>query len=269
MAAALGIPCHVVDRDDWRSASLAEVPFIACSGSVGDLAFKSAESHLQGSVLLSGPSGDTIWDKNTIFSPRMTIGEGSMLGFTEYRLWAGFINCPVPFWGVRQIFDIVRLSNSIEMEPWNIGGDYNRPVCRRIIETAGVPRALFGVSKRGMSVVPSSRRDFLTPASREDFLAWLGEQRKQHPGKQVSLPNPVLARFFDLNMAFLSACVRVLDKFRYRRGFKWSASLVDFIRARLKRAYYHHHYTVHWAIDRAKRRYRYSSDNEKSESMNL
>ena len=62
---------------------------------------------LRGSVLFSGPNGDTIWGKDTSITSRMAIGAGSMLGFTEYRLWAGFINCPVPLWGIRQIHDIV------------------------------------------------------------------------------------------------------------------------------------------------------------------
>lgn len=256
IAAVLGIPCHVVEKDAWRTVSLAEVPFIACSGSVGDLVFKSAESLLQGAVLLSGPSGDTVWDKNTSLSSRIAIGDGSMLGFTEYRLWTGFINCPVPLWGVRQVRDIVRLSSSAEMQPWDMGGDYNRPVCRRIVETAGVPRALFGVGKRGMSVVPPTSREFLTPSSLEDLYTWLSEQHQPSHGERVSLPDPALARLLDWNVVWLRRFTSILNRLRYRYGFKSLTPAVNFLQERLKRPYYHHRYVVHWAVDRAKRRYR-------------
>jgi hypothetical protein len=32
-------------------------------------------------------------------------------------------------------------------KPWDIGGAYSRPLCRRLVEEASVPREIFGVSK--------------------------------------------------------------------------------------------------------------------------
>lgn len=106
-------------------------------------------------------------------------GDPSGLSLTEYRLWVGFIDCPVPFWGVRQIRDINAISNSKEMQPWDVGGDYSRPICRRIVEGYGVPRELFGTSKRRASVVLHRYLDFLTPASATGFTDWLKSQRGQ------------------------------------------------------------------------------------------
>src|SRR2546428_5128411 len=67
-------------------------------------------------------------------------GDQSGLSLSEYRLWAGFIHLPVPFLGVRQIGDVSALSRSSAMAPWDVPGAYSRPICRRIVETAGGPR---------------------------------------------------------------------------------------------------------------------------------
>ena len=88
---------------------------------------------------------------------------------TEYRLSAGFINCPVPFWGARQIHEVVAISRDPSMRPWDVPGDYSRPICRRIAETAGVPREVFGIKKRAGSVNERA----LTDASRRDYMAWI------------------------------------------------------------------------------------------------
>jgi len=86
IATTLGIPCHVLERDSRFTTPLAEVPFLAASGSVGDLAFKPAESLLRGSVLLTGFGGDLIWDKSTPLSAQTPIGDGSMVDSSEYQL---------------------------------------------------------------------------------------------------------------------------------------------------------------------------------------
>jgi hypothetical protein len=255
IAADLGIPCHVIDRDSWLDDPLAEVPFIAGSGSIGDLPFQPAERLLDSAVLLSGYGGDLAWNKHASSSPPVAIGGGSMLGLTEYRLWAGFLNCPVPVWGIRQLNDLIQLSNSAEMRPWDVGGNYTRPICRRIVESAGVPRTAFGVGKRGVSVVPRARRDYLGAASLEDLLAWLKEQREQDRQPGVEFPQPLVARLLDSLLTPLATSSGALERIVRRRPLKWLARPVNAAGGSLTRPYYHHHYLVHWAIDRAKRRY--------------
>src|SRR6185436_12194304 len=107
------------------------------------------------------------------------------LALTEYRLWAGFINCAVPFWGVRQIRDIHAISNSEELRPWDVGGHYSRPICRRIAEEAGIPRHAFGMRKRAVTVNPFAGWDMLhgpqstlTEASLADYLTWISGHRR-------------------------------------------------------------------------------------------
>lgn len=58
----------------------------------------------------------------------------------EFRLIKGVFHCPVPFWGITRVGDLRRISISKEMAPWSLGGNYDRPIARRIIEDAGVPR---------------------------------------------------------------------------------------------------------------------------------
>ena len=256
IAATLEMPCHIYDRNTWLNTSLPEVPFIACSGSVGDLAFKSAEALLQSSVLLSGPTGDTVWSKNAPKPSSSTgIGGGSMLGLTEHRLWIGFINCPVPAWGINQLEDIAQISNSNEMKPWDIEGHYSRPICRRIVETSGVSRTMFGMSKFGLSNTPLTRRTYLHPSSREDLFLWLDEQRKKSQTNGINLPHPQVARILDLIHSPLAQLSRVLKQITSRRPFKRLKSLALYIDKSLWRPYYHHNYLVHWAINRAKKQY--------------
>jgi len=166
IARILGVRPLVVRRDAWQSMPLPEIPFIASTPTGGDVLFKGAEEHLAGRVLLTGFHGDKMWDTETKdLSEHIVRGDDSGVGITEYRLWVGFIHCAMPFWGVRQIRDVHAISHSPEMKAWNAGPpSYRRPICRRIVEEAGVPRELFGVHKRGMSV-PLSRARAVSDAS--------------------------------------------------------------------------------------------------------
>ena len=74
-------------------------------------------------------------------------------GLAELRLVVGFIQLPVPFIGARRKADIVKITESVEMDPWRLRNDYDRPIARRIAEEGGVPRHLFGQSKMGSVVI--------------------------------------------------------------------------------------------------------------------
>ncbi len=179
IAAVLGLRTVLVKRDAWEACRLPEPPFVASNAFGEEVHYKAAEAHLAGRVLLTGYHGDKLWAKKTSHVDGDIVrGDPSGLALTEYRLSAGFIHCPVPFWGARQIRDIVGISNAPEMKPWDIGGEYSRPICRRIVEEAGVARGSFGVSKRATSVVLHNRADFLTEESMERYLQWLRRHRR-------------------------------------------------------------------------------------------
>ena len=110
-------------------------------------------------------------------APPVVRGDPSGLALSEYRLHVGFLHCPVPFWGSRRVSEIVRVSSAPEMSAWDVGGDYTRPICRRIVEGAGIDRAAFGVSKHAASVVLHNEAQFMGHASTERYLDWLIRQR--------------------------------------------------------------------------------------------
>lgn len=177
VARALGVKLSLVDREDWRKSDLPEVPFVAADGGGEDVFFRGAENWLAGRVLLSGYHGDKVWDKNTkIVGPNIVRGDRSGLSQSEYRLWVGYLNCAVPFMGARHHADIHRINNSPEMTPWDVGGDYTRPICRRIVEEAGVPRSAFGVKKIGSSVEFMRKHNLQSDSTMADYSAWLREQ---------------------------------------------------------------------------------------------
>ena len=67
----------------------------------------------------------------------------------EYRLRVGFILHPLPLFKASVWESIHKISNSSEMEPWSIGGNYDRPIPRRIVEECGIERQMFGQEKKG------------------------------------------------------------------------------------------------------------------------
>jgi hypothetical protein len=179
LARCLGMTPIVVERQAWMSRPLPEPPFIAADSHGGDVFYKGAEERLRGRILLTGYHGDKIWDPHTTkLSPAIVRGDQSGLSLTEYRLTIGMLHCPVAFWGVRQIAAVHAISRSAEMAAWDVAGDYSRPICRRIVESAGVPRTLFGIEKKAAWVIMIRMRQFLSPDSMSDYLQWLAAQRR-------------------------------------------------------------------------------------------
>lgn len=205
----LGLRPIVVRRDAWRHSTdpLPEVPFLSADGNAEDRFFLGAAEHLRGKLMLTGFHGDKIWSKSPysrdslLPHPEIKRGDCSGLTMTEYRLSAGFINCPVPFWGARQIHEVVAISRDASMRPWDVPGDYSRPICRRIVEGAGVPREAFGIAKRAGSLTERA----LTDASRRDYLAWVkrhgieGELLDRCIRKGMTVvPDPIRGKLFHM-----------------------------------------------------------------------
>lgn len=259
MASRLDLPCEVVEREAYRETQLPEIPFIAGSAGVGDIAFKAAEHLLQGKLLFNGVGAVPLWVRRRMPpGPELAVGDGALLGLTEFRLWSGFLNCSVPCWGVRQISDIQAISQSAEMAEWDIGGNYNKPICRRIIEESGIPRGTFATGKSGVSHVYEARRDFLLPASRQDFMEWLERtwQELRQPG--VDFPHPTAARLLDGLTAptsyTIAAVLRATSGNDLARFLIWRRPLAA-ARRKLREPHYHHRLLFHWAVDHMVARY--------------
>jgi hypothetical protein len=170
----LGVDVTVIARDAWRRRGGIEVPFIAADAKGEDVRLAGAEAFLYGRVLLTGYHGDRMWAiRNRALSGDIVRADQSGLSLAEYRLRAGFIHCPVPFFGVRQIADVHAISRSPEMRRWDVSGLYNRPIPRRIAEEAGVPRAEFARRKQAVSVLFFFEKRGLSEAARTEYAAWL------------------------------------------------------------------------------------------------
>src|SRR5207245_1892941 len=74
--------------------------------------------------------------------------------------------------------EIIAISRSAEMAPYRIGGSYDRPIARRLLEEAGVPRQLFGQKKRAMALVFSWGPGYLSDTARTRFEGFLRSKRK-------------------------------------------------------------------------------------------
>lgn len=162
IAQYLKVKLHSIDGNRWKTTAYPEIPHIASDCLGTEVHYVSARSILNSCILLTGFHGDMVWGKDMKnISDKLKRPDQAGLSLSEYRLWANFIHCPIPFWGVRQSADIIRLSNSENMRKWDVSGDYSRPICRRIVENAGVPRELFGKQKIGGSSGSYSLKEFL------------------------------------------------------------------------------------------------------------
>ena len=177
VADVLGLDLTLVERHAWRADELAEVPYLAATGSGVDVIFEGAAALMHRRVLITGFHGDKVWAKDTkALGPDIVRGDASGLSFCERRLSLGCIHFPIAFLGVRQIRDIVALSNSPDLAPWDVPGEYSRPICRRIAEDAHVDRKLFGVNKKAATVLFLRGESMVTPRTRAVYYEWLRQR---------------------------------------------------------------------------------------------
>lgn len=255
IADVLGVRLSIIARHAWRAASFAEVPFVAADAKGEDVYFKGAEGLLAGRVLLTGFHGDRVWDRAASTNADLVRGDQSGLSLSEYRLWAGFLHCPLPFAGARQAASIRALSRSRELEPWHTGAYYSRPICRRILEEAGVPRDAFGRWKKSVSVLFSAQEGFLTPSSLTDYRFWL-ERHADEWRRQGLAPPSLTAVSADLWRGPRYAIARGLEGLAHaaprRLWFLRSAARRIVTLGRRERLFRH---LFPWAMERAKQRY--------------
>ena len=138
-----------------------------------ELALDGISAHLGGKtgVVFTGFYGDTFWGRSG--NPDTTLAWPSPSGFSvsEGRLAGNYINVATPFLFGRSRPSIAAISNSEEMRRWSVGGDYDRPIPRRILEEAGAPRSAFGHSKKAIlnhETAPVNRE------LRRQYYEWLG-----------------------------------------------------------------------------------------------
>jgi len=219
--------------------------------------FKGAETLLEGRVLFTGFHGDRVWGRKTQdLGPDIVRSDGSGTDLTEYRLWVGFVNCAVPFLGVRQIKDIHDISTSSDLAPWDVKGGYSRPICRRIVEERGVPRDAFGVEKKATAQFILGADDFLTRDMRLDYYGWLRSRRQAWVDRGVRPPSHLTDLRFVARARVGVLAERLRSSAAKRLGPRADALLVRLSpKSDPRKRHVFHQYAFHWAVDRAKERY--------------
>ena len=254
IAEVLGIRYHALQTAAWRSEPMAAVPFLAALAAGGSgVLYKGAESLVDGKVVLTGYNGDKVWGtKPTDPGDEFVRLDTAGVDLTEYRLWAGFVHCPVPFFGVRQIRDVQAIGTSDELAPWNVTSDYNRPICRRIVEEEGVPRKMFGVRKKATAQPVLRAAAYLTRDMRRDYYRWVRAHRGTWRHLAPNRPS-VLA---DMRFVGRARAAALVERARLhgasKRSARGSTSSSRASRTRLapSPAQTHHQFIYHWAVDR-------------------
>jgi hypothetical protein len=107
---------------------------------------------LRRTLLVSGVKGDTLWDRNVENADGTWSWDPGGTTLQEFRLRVGFVHLPLAFYGWKHHSDLIKISRSPDLSPWSLGTNYDRPIARRLVEESGVPRELFGMRKKAVSV---------------------------------------------------------------------------------------------------------------------
>jgi hypothetical protein len=157
VANVLGLELREFERiNKIPEADLSLAEFLAAGAGGEDHVYHVLQDRLPGRVVFTGFLGDRIW--GDIWGGGKPPSEkllrkdlaGSSLG--EFRLARDFVYLNLPSIGCLRHPDIYRISRSAEMAAYSVGGYYDRPIPRRILETAGVPRTAFGQRKIATSI---------------------------------------------------------------------------------------------------------------------
>jgi len=179
-----GLPCMQIERRALENDSEHEALFYAAIDDNGDFNLQQIGTHVtQPTILLTGSLGE-IWytasysaDKPGTINGDLVRGDLGTHGLTEVRLEAGYIQLPLSYVGATSREDILRITESLEMNPWRLGTDYDRPIPRRIAENAGLGREMFGQVKMASVLEYPAPRLPLNLALRSAYFDFLVENR--------------------------------------------------------------------------------------------
>ena len=125
-------------------------PEFACGGDTCDAQLSALVPELGRSMFVSGIFGDRNWNRlKPDKIPRLARSDPTWTGLGEFRLRVGFAHVPIPAFGSMSVLHMRAIARSPEMSPWTLGNTYDRPIPRRLLEEAGIPREWFGQVKQG------------------------------------------------------------------------------------------------------------------------
>lgn len=183
----LGMTCTEYDR--WHYLKMggrvdAEFAMFAVSATTPMAAM---EDLLAGRMIITGSFGDIIWDTKSEFCHNLSrcwAKFAAGLGQIEFRLRAGYLSFAPAYIGARHNETIHRIINSEEMRDWSIGGKYDRPMPRRIAETAGLPRERFGMEKRASGHSHLTTPDNFSSQALNNYRHFVNQQHTDAPRRK-------------------------------------------------------------------------------------
>lgn len=254
VASYLGLRVKEFDRLAYLSRhDFPEAEFLAWGTGGEDVVMAALEDVLPARLLYTGFHGDKVWAReNAHVAQDIRRGDPSGSSLAEFRLRVGFIHLPVPFMGCTQHASIHEISNSREMLQWSVGGNYDRPIPRRLVEEAGVPRHLFGQCKMAATQPLLRRSDqldmLMTPESHREFLRLLrSTSRWRFAWNMIRFE--LLFHLFWINFKARKD-VAALSR---RWGAEWRLPLM--IARRFSEGPVWKGLTFHWALQRVQARY--------------
>lgn len=140
---------------------------------------KEIERQNRPAVVFFGYSGENMWDfnmeKKYQTNDLKTGSPISGLNLTEIRLVTGFFNAALPYIYARGRLDVLEISRSKEMQKWKLNTAYDRPIPRRIVESAGIERSMFGMKKMHITTT------YVWPFNKDNrinFLSYLNNKKQ-------------------------------------------------------------------------------------------
>ena len=146
IAEALSIPCECYEamRDNYPL----EETLWAAMGHANDLHMSVFDYPEPVCLMITAFHGDLVWEKDHYdISEFLVRHSTSAASLTEFALHRGVINCSIAFWAIQNVHEIQKIWRLDEMKPWTLDTEYDRPVPRRIVEEAGVPREIYAARK--------------------------------------------------------------------------------------------------------------------------
>lgn len=154
IAQRLGLSVEFFDRTEYlRRINLPEAEFVATGYTGEEVPYVAFEERLRHRIMLTGGLGGWTWLRAKDPAPDLSRKDFSACSVTEFRLRLDMIDVVIPMLGMTQIESIVAITRSAAMRPWSVGGYYDKPIPRRLLEEAGFPRGSFASSKRAATAL--------------------------------------------------------------------------------------------------------------------
>lgn len=271
IAKHLSISVQPFHRNGYdRRCDHPEAEFIATGNGGDDVIMCNAEDRLPGTMLYTGFLGDVVWDCNSEHqesSRDYVYKDPSGASFGEFRLRVGFIHVPVPLLTFARHPELHRISHSDAMAPWRVGGNYDRPIPRRLVETSGVPRHLYGQAKKAITQpiwLPVDFEGTMLPASYRDLVAYAARVESQ-ASRLTKLKKRIAPFLGGIVLPIATRLIKNINWYQQKQARLTGLRLLPEFNNSTRQTAFSNLYTssaglkFHWAIDKMRERYRHSA----------